>query len=294
MKTLPEGLQEHLDTGATTLCWCWRLLRTDGAILGFTDHDRDLEFDSTIFTAATGFTASEIRDTVGLSVDNLDVDSALSSDLLDENDLAAGLYDNAAIEIFRVNWQNLEQRVLMRSGSLGEVRHGEASFAAEIRGLAHYLQQPKGRVYQYGCDAVLGDNRCKLDTTSLKISGTVLAVNNQRSFKVAGLEDYENDWFSRGLLTWQSGDNNNRSMEIKSHSLGNSSTTIELWQPMSQPITPGDTFSATAGCDKHFATCQQKFDNAVNFRGFPHIPGNDFVVSYPNSDDPNNDGASRL
>jgi uncharacterized phage protein (TIGR02218 family) len=118
--------------------------RRDGVVLGFTDHDRDLAFDATTFAAATGFTASEIKDAVGLSVDNLEVESALSDDSLNEDDLAAGLFDDAAIEIWRVNWADTSQRVLMRSGSIGEVRRSGRAFAAEVRGLAHYLQQPKG------------------------------------------------------------------------------------------------------------------------------------------------------
>ncbi|HZT50243.1 MAG TPA: DUF2163 domain-containing protein, partial [Hyphomicrobiaceae bacterium] len=92
MKSLPPSLQAHLDTGATTLAWCWRVTRRDGVRLGFTDHDRDLVFDGTTFAAATGFTATEIKDAVGLAVDNLEVESALSSSSLNEDDLAAGLF----------------------------------------------------------------------------------------------------------------------------------------------------------------------------------------------------------
>ena len=55
---------------------------------------------------------------------------------------------------------------------------------------------------------------------------------------------------------------------------------------MPEPIAAGDTFNVTAGCDKRFATCRDRFDNAVNFRGFPHIPGNDFVISYAGSGEP--------
>ncbi len=119
MKALPIALDAHLKTGATTLCWCWRLTRGDGQRLGFTDHDKDLVFDGTTFEAAAGFTASDIRDGIGLSVDNLEVTGALSSLLLSEDDLAAGRYDEAKVEIFRVNWQDTGQRVLMRSGSSG-------------------------------------------------------------------------------------------------------------------------------------------------------------------------------
>jgi uncharacterized phage protein (TIGR02218 family) len=54
----------------------------------------------------------------------------------------------------------------------------------------------------------------------------------------------------------------------------------------------GHAFQVTAGCDKLFATCRGKFANQLNFRGFPHIPGNDYVMRYPKSEDPKLDGSS--
>jgi uncharacterized phage protein (TIGR02218 family) len=292
MKSLSSSLQSHLNSGATTLAWCWRLTRRDGAVQGFTDHDRDLVFDATTVAAATGFTASEIKDTVGLSVDNLEVESALSSASLNEDDLAAGLYDDAAIEIWRVNWADTSQRVLMRSGSIGEVRRAGSAFAAEVRGLAHYLQQPKGRLFQYACDADLGDARCTVDVDdpAFKGTGTVVTAASRRRLTASGLDSFAADWFTRGLLTFTTGANTGRAQEVRRHSV--SPVTIELWQPFAQAIAAGDTFTVTAGCDKQLATCQAKFANAVNFRGFPHMPGNDFVAAIARPGDPANDGGS--
>lgn len=294
MRALPAALQEHLDAAATTLCWCWRVTRRDGVDFGFTDHDRPLAFDGTSFEAAAGLTASDIESSVGLGVDNLEVESVLRSDRLNEDDLAAGLFDNAIVELFRVNWQDTDQRVLMRYGNLGEVTRGQHSFRAEIRGLAHELQQPKGRLFQYGCDADVGDARCKLNlnTATFRGEGAVTQVNASRVFLTSGLEEFASDWFTRGLLTWETGANTGRAMEVKLHTFKEGVAMIELWQRMAQMVQPGDTFTVTAGCDKQFATCRQKFANQVNFRGFPHIPGNDFAVSYPNSDDRRKDGGS--
>lgn len=283
MKTIDPTLQAHLDGGATTLAWCWRVTRRDGARLGFTDHDRDLDFDGTTFEAAAGFTASEIRDGVGLSVDNLEVTSALSSEHLSESDLSSGLYDDARVEIFRVNWADPAQRVLMRSGSLGEVRRAGLTFAAEVRGLAHYLQQPKGRLYQYTCDSDLGDTRCgiELSTPSHAGSGSILSAASRRQFTVAGLAAYANGVFTRGLLTFGSGANAGARIEVREHRVGAGGTvTIELWQPVAAVPAAGDSFAIRAGCDKHFATCRDQFANSANFRGFPHMPGNDFVGGY--------------
>lgn len=283
MKTLSPAFAAHLVSGATTLCWCWRLTRRDGVRLGFTDHDRPLSFDGTAFEAASGFTASEIKDTVGLSVDNLEVTSAITSDALAEADLAAGIYDDAAVEIFRVNWSDPAQRVLMRSGSLGEVSRSGIAFSAEVRGLAHHLQQPKGRLYQYTCDADLGDARCSINRTAPAFQGhgTVTAVGSARQFTASGLTAYTTDWFTRGLLTFTSGAASSQQIEVKSHTLNAGTVTIELWSPARLPLVAGQTFTITAGCDKHMTTCAGKFANATNFRGFPHMPGNDFLVSGP-------------
>ncbi|MBX9684446.1 MAG: DUF2163 domain-containing protein [Hyphomonadaceae bacterium] len=280
MKQLSPALQAHLESGATTLCWCWRLARADGVVQGFTDHDKPLAFDGVTYEAATGFTASDIKDGVGLSVDNLEVSGALSSAALNEADLAAGRYDDARIQIYRVNWQDVSQRVLMRTGSLGEVRRTGVSFTAEVRGLAHYLQQPKGRLFQYTCDADLGDQRCGVTVAlpAYRASGVITAVQSARRLTVSGLDGFAHDFFSRGLLRFTSGAAAASSIEIKAHSRSGGVTSLELWAAAEGPPAVGDAIIATAGCDKRFATCKAKFANSANFRGFPSMPGNEFLT----------------
>lgn len=294
MKSISPDLQAHLESGTTTLCWCWKIVRGDGAIQGFTDHDVAVTFDALVYEAISGFTASEVQSTLGLAVDNLAVLGALSSSTLNEADLAAGLYDNAAIEIWRVNWSAPEQRVLMRKGSLGEVKRGKAAFQAEVRGLAHFLNQPVGRAYGYSCDADLGDARCTIDLTDplYRGVGAVTALLDQRRFTVSGLDDFADQWFAGGKLAWSSGANANRAMEVKRHGAAAGLVTLELWQAMSEAVAIGDGFVVTAGCDKQFSTCKAKFANAVNFRGFPYMPGNDAVTAYPTKDQ-TLDGGSR-
>ncbi|MGL4395569.1 MAG: DUF2163 domain-containing protein [Hyphomicrobium sp.] len=280
MKALDPAFDAHILSGATTLCWCWRLTRADGVRLGFTDHDRALIFDGTTFEASAGFTASDIKESIGLSVDNLDVTGALSSQALDEHDLARGLYDDARVEIFRVNWQAVAERVLMRSGSLGEVRRSGLAFTAEVRGLAHYLQQPMGRLYQLTCDADLGDARCKVNLSSPSYRGTatISAVSGPRAFTVTGITSFAHDFFTRGLAVVASGAALASRSEIKRHSKIGGVVTMELWTAQAVMPTVGDTLTVTAGCDKRIATCAARFSNTVNFRGFPTMPGNDIVT----------------
>lgn len=292
MRDIPAGLQNHLNTRQTTLAWCWRITRRDGTVMGFTNHDRTLTFDGTQFKASTGMLGTEVESSLGLSVDNMDVEGAIDSNDITEEDLIAGRYDNAQIEVYLVNWEDVSQRLLLKSGNLGEVKRGKVLFTAEVRGLAAILQQKKGRLYQYTCDAKLGDARCgiNLEDPQYKGSGTVTSTDGSASMIVSGLGSFANKWFSRGKITWTSGENTGLTMEVKSHVNSSGSVTISLWAPMPFTIAPGDQFEIRAGCDKLFSTCKAKFDNAVNFRGFPHMPGQNFILFYANKGDPNLDG----
>lgn len=295
MKSFTPAFAAHLASGATTLAWCWRLERRDGVAVGFTDHDRDLSFGGVTYEAASGFSASEIKDTLGLAVDNLDVQSAISSVHLDETDLAAGLYDDARVEIWRVNWADVSQRALMRRGSLGEITRAGASFSAEVRGLAHYLNQPDGRAYQYTCDVALGDVRCGIDVTSpvWRASAVIDTVLDARTFTALGLESYPDDHFSAGRADVATTGTLRQTIEIHRHTLASARATITLWQAPARPLAVGDTLTLTAGCDKHFATCRDRFANAARFRGFPHMPGNEIVVTVARAADENDGRALR-
>ena len=95
------------------------------------------------------------------------------------------------------------------------------------------------------------------------------------------LDAFADGWFTGGKLSFTSGANTGFAVEVKTHRVALDGVLIELWQRAAEPLALGDAFTVTAGCDKRFSTCRDRFANAVNFRGFPHIPGNDFVIAYP-------------
>lgn len=295
MRTIAPPLQAHLDSGATTLCHCWKLMKRNGEVMGFTDHDRTLNFDSVAFEESAGFTASEIESSLGFAIDNLEADGALSSARLDEARLLTGEFDNAGFELWLVNWQDVSQRLLLRRGNLGEVTRGDHAFSAELRGLAHALNQPQGRIYQFGCDAVVGDARCSvdLDVAAFRHNGAIASPEENRRFIAGGGAGFAENWFARGTAEFVTGSNAGKRGEIKFHRQFTSGAHIELWQPMPGAMAVGDQVILRAGCDKQFATCRAKFSNTVNFRGFPHIPGDDFVLTYVSRADTGNDGESR-
>ncbi len=289
MKSLPPTLQAHLDTGVTTLCWCWKVERTDGVVFGFTDHDRALTMAGIVYEPDSGFAASELRANSDLSVDAQDAEGVLSSGRITETDILDGRWDNARIEVRRVNWADVTQNVLMRRGNIGQVRRGKAAFVAEVRSLSHMLNQTVGRTFQYYCDAALGDTRCgiNLDAGSYKGTGTVTAVTADRRFKASGLSGFAAEWFELGYVAWTSGANAGRMAEVSRHSRVSGVATLELFEAPVRAIGIGDSFTIHAGCDKQFKTCKAKFANAVNFRGFPHMPGDDTVLRYPSKGDAN-------
>ena len=286
MKSLPSGLQAHLDSGTTTLSWCWKITRSDGAVFGFTDHDLALTFAGTVYEAESGFVPSEIRAAQDFSVDAQDVEGALTSDRITETDILDGRWDNAEVEVWRVNWTSTDQRVLMRRGNLGDIRRGRTSFVAEVRPLAHWLNQTVGRTYQFSCDADLSDARCGVNLASplWSATGTVATISGSRGFTAAALGSFATHTFTLGVVSRTSGANVGRKAEIASFAGG----AITLFEAPVRPIAVGDAFLATAGCDKQFATCSAKFGNGVNFRGFPHMPGEEAVLRYPNQGDANN------
>jgi uncharacterized phage protein (TIGR02218 family) len=198
------------------------------------------------------------------------------------------------VEQWLVDWSAPELKVLLARGVLGEVRRDGAAFTAEVRSLAYQLAQETGRLYTASCTADLGDARCMvdLDDPAFRGEGSVSAVASVSSFRATGLDAFADGWFTGGRLTFTAGANAGQSVEIKTHRLIGGVVTLELWQEMPEAIASGDGFVVTAGCDKRFTTCAAKFANAVNFRGFPHIPGNDFIVRYPLRGEPGNDGSS--
>jgi uncharacterized phage protein (TIGR02218 family) len=295
VRSIPSALQEKLDSGATTLARCWVVTRRDGVVLGFTDHDCDLAIGSVTCRAATGFTGSEATSRFDLSVDGSEISGAFSDDTLTEADLAAGRYDAAEVATWLVDWSDVSLKILTARGKLGEVRREGQAFTAELRGLADALSQDSGRLFTARCGVDLGDARCRIDLGNAAYRGTgaVTAIEGTSIVAVSGLGGFADGWFTAGRLAWTGGANAGVAVEVKQHRVVAGEVRLSLWQAMAEPIAVGDSFAMTAGCDKSFATCRDRFANTDNFRGFPQIPGNDFVVSYPLPGSPDNGNGSK-
>lgn len=290
-----EALLDHLKSGATTTCSAWKVVRKDGRVLGFTDHDTALSFDGVSYLPNTGMTPGMIQRSSDLAVDNTEIVGALADDAISEEDLRIGRYDGAEVTSWLVNWRDVEQRMVRFRGTFGEVQFAGGEFRVELRGLTEPLNYQKGRVYQASCFAHLGDKHCKVDLTDPAISTVtnIVGIGREGRYLVPVLESFSSGFFNFGTAEILSGPAAGLISTIRQDNGVDGSRTIDLMIDFMLTPQVGDLVRLTAGCDKSGQTCREKFDNFLNFRGFPHIPGADWLAAYPNSTQ-KKDGGSRF
>lgn len=291
-----SGLEAHLQGGLTTVARCWAITRSDGVTYGFTDHDVRLEFEGITFKVDSGLTGRALVSGTGMSVDNSEAMGALSDAAITESDIQAGRFDLAQVRVWLVNWTDPAQRMLRFAGALGEVRRSGGAFHAELRGLTEALNQPQGQVYQRPCSAVLGDARCGFDLTAEGYFAERPAekITEARVFEFDEMNDFLPQWFERGRLRVLSGAAQGLIGVIKRDRFTKTGARqFEIWEGLRATVREGDMLRFEAGCDKRFESCRLKFSNAANFRGFPDIPGEDWLMSSPLTAADTNGGSMR-
>lgn len=272
MKSIPAAFQAHLDSGCTTLCTMWKCTLKDGTILGFTDNPVDVPYNSLVYKATSGYTATAAETSSQLNPDNLEVEGFLQSPSITDADIQSGRWDHAAIEIFEVNYMDpAAGRHIIRTGTLGELKGRRSEFTAELRGMMQAYSRTIVNLTTKECRTDLGSSLCKVNVAPFTFAATVTAVVDNRTITAPALTQAEH-YFTAGKATFTSGANNGLSMEVKYSNVG----TIELHEEMPFTIAVNDTMSVVAGCTKRFTEdCKNKFNNVINFRGFPHLPGSD-------------------
>ncbi|SDW28580.1 phage conserved hypothetical protein BR0599 [Ruegeria halocynthiae] len=289
-----QALQAHLQSGLTTTCRCWAITRSDGQTFGFTDHDMELSFDGLAFKASTGLTAAAIEQATGLSIDNTEAMGALSDASVREEDIEAGRFDGAEVRAWLVNWADAAQRMLQFRGSIGELRRAGGAFHAELRGLTDLLNRPLGRIYQKPCTAVLGDGACRfaLDTPGYRAEAEIDALDGE-VLRLRGAESSDGGWFERDRLDVLDGAAQGLWASIKLDEQVKDGRNVTLWSSIGGGLAVGDRVQLTAGCDKRMTTCRLKFNNMLNFQGFPDLPHEDWVMAVPKRSSQHKGGSRR-
>ena len=278
-------LHDHLATGLTRVCQCWALERSDGVTFGFTDHDQALSFEGITFQAESGLSAKALASSTGVSVNNTEAVGVLQSDVISEADIEAGRYDDAQVTNWLVQWDNVAARQIRFRGTLGNITRQNGMFEADLRGLTDRLNQPQGRSYLktspadlagLAPDGSIADPAFAVETPLVQIEGGT-------RLKLA-VSAYADGWFSHGVLQVMSGLSAGLTIAIKSDRLGAGLREVTLWQTLGAALSAGDVVRLVAGHDGRAESYKAIFGTLEAFRGFPHIPGDDWMMSVPRSD----------
>lgn len=268
---------DFLSLPVTTIAFCWRLARRDGVALGFTTYDRDLVIGGLIYRAAPGMLPSAVQLSGGLDANSMDVSGALTSDAITEQDLAAGRWDGASVRLFTVDWEAPDgETLLLARGELGAVSIEGAGFTAELKGPAAIFERPVSELTSPECRARFGDVRCRVDLAPFTRITTISAVIDSVTVDVVSAAAAPNA-YGYGRLRWMGGDNSGLTSAI----LRSDGNRLTLREAAPFDVLAGVMVEIVEGCDRIFATCHDRFANAENFRGEPHLPGNDLLTRYP-------------
>jgi uncharacterized phage protein (TIGR02218 family) len=265
-----QWFQEKL----TPLAFCWRLTRRDGVRLGFTSHDQDLEVDGLIYRASPGMVPSAIEASDGFDASSVDLSGALTSDAITADDLAAGRWDGAQLLLSANDWTQAEvDPVFLARGELGAISQEDDSFTAELRGPTTVLDAPVVEETSPLCRAKLGDARCRVDMAGRQRFASV--IGSLGNVLTVGGSHADGD-YAFGKLRWISGKNSGLESWIDASTGGQ----LVLREAPRFAVIAGDLVELIEGCDRQFSTCRTRFANAANFRGEPHLPGNDLLTRY--------------
>lgn len=257
-----------------TLAFCWTLERRDGAGLGLTSHDQALMIGGTSYRPSPAITPAAVRLRSGLEPQGGEVEGALSNAALSARDLETGRWDGARVFLFAVDWQQPEGAPLpLVGGRLGPVSIKDGAFAAELVGAAEALAAPVCPETSPECRAELGDRSCRVDMAGRRETFVVAAAEGERVTFERGIGER----FLYGEACVLDGENGG----WRSRVIAIADEAAVLRDVPLFAIPPGIRVRLTEGCDKRFETCRSRFANSVNFRGEPHLPGNDLLTRYP-------------
>ena len=287
MKIITSNLQQELENGK--LAYIIKITLSNGTVLAYTNHDKPLTDNGTVFNPGAGLTRMLLTATSTGEVSNQDVQAAWTVDI-DEEDARNGKYDDALVIFSWISWEHPEYGSLeIFRGNIALLTWTVNGFIAEIHNAVRKLDNSIGSLVTPDCRHRLGEltnenkatpGGCNVNLASFTFTGTVSAtLTDRRKFIFTGLASAQPDgYFSIGVLTFTNGANNNRIYDVKLHSVDTYGSQIEFYIPTVMSIAPGDTFSVVAGCDKSRATCHSKFSNTANFGGFPDISINVMYV----------------
>ncbi len=277
MKSASVALAAHIAGEGTTLATLWRIVRRDGVVFRFTDHDQPIVYSGETYSSSLGYTRAAVSSNADLAVAETEIAGFVAPGTADFTEIRAGIWDGARARLWIVNWADLTQgEIKLRKATLGEFIIDDAGrWRVEVRGLAQPLQATVGSVYTPTCRADLGDARCRINLAfggGWTQEAAIDAVTDSVTLVMSGaLSGFADGWFDGGVAIWQTGPNAGVAREVVGWN--QSSLTLSLFAPPPYAPSPAETLHVQPGCDRRWATCKGRFSNQLNFRGEPLLTG---------------------
>ncbi|MCI4680170.1 DUF2163 domain-containing protein [Rhodoblastus acidophilus] len=253
----------------------------NGSILTYTNLDLPVSWNGYVYSASAVLVAGlRYKCALGLNVDSQQITiSARSTDTLGGvpfmQALQEGAFDGAIIQrekAFFSSWATTGGSLVPigaaimfkgRDSSVDQIGRTTAQITVAADTVFLDIDMPR-RVWSPQCTHVLYDSGCSLARGTYSASGAVGAASSQTIIAWSGSSIN----YAQGSITFTSGANAGVVRTIKTAN----SAVLGLAYPLPNVPAVGDAFTVAQGCDHTMATCQSRFNNLSNFRGYPFVP----------------------
>ena len=284
MKTATLALVNFFGSSASALQFdLWTLRLASGTLLRWTDADVDITLaDGRSFVRGPVVRRPRAKWARGLEVDQLRMTLSGPAVLVDGQPLpvfaAAGGFDGASVlleHVYLTTAGVVKGALVWFAGTEAGVLPGRMGAEITLKSqLTQLSQQLPRNVYQAGCLNDLFDGNCAADRSAYTLAGTVAAVGagGNPAITVTLAAPASERWLELGIVRMASGASAGHSRTVQAQTGSGTSVLLQFARPWPFALQPGDTLTATAGCDKTMATCSARFANLARFRGLPFVP----------------------
>lgn len=277
MKNISDEFKKIIEKNTTNIVKCWKITLKNGEILGFTTASENFYCDNVKYNKILANDISDLNTNLDIDNDSVKISNLISSELISANDILCGKYDGANVELFLLDLENLDKgKISLINGKISDIEFKNNTFIANIKGLKNEIDKVIGDVYTPLCRASFCDKKCKLNSLNFTYNGVVDNIIDNIMFATNEniILSKSSGYFENGIIEFISGENIGQKTEVKQFNNGKFMLASEL----PYKLNLGDEFKVIAGCDKQFTTCCEKFYNAINFRGEPHLPGIELLL----------------
>lgn len=255
------------------ICHGVRIECVNGLVIRLTDFPRDLTMGGNVYQSDSGYQFTGAQSGANLSAGVMDLEGIATLTGVSRDLVASGVFDNARMYVFATNWTNpVEDEEEIGAAILGKTTLEDDRYRIEMMMLVDALNQSVGRSYTPGCTKTFGGQEyagCKVNLAAITVTGSITHVTSGSIFRDSARTEAA-DYFGAGYISFTTGDNVGlKPLEIKSYAADGTITTFESAY---YAVQVGDEYELVPGCRKRITDCRDKWNNVLNFGGFPSVP----------------------